>query len=254
MLSKLNNFGIILAMLRGAILIHGLTGTPATMAPLSEAFGKAGYKVITPLLTGHGTTPEKLVASKWSEWFDDVCKAYEILKKEVDEIYCVGLSLGSLLTLKLALDENRPLKKVACLSTPLKLSPMLEKAILPLTHIPPLRFFLKYSKKDWEKGVGEEIGREIYKNASYSKMPVRSVWELQKLQSDVLKKLPRLKIPALLIHSIKDKVAEPFNVALLRKVSKLAPPKVLWLERSHHVITLDYEKDFVSECILNFFK
>ncbi|MBI2092763.1 MAG: alpha/beta fold hydrolase [Deltaproteobacteria bacterium] len=240
--------------MRGVILIHGLTGTPATMAPLAEAFGKAGYKVITPILAGHGETPKKLSAIKWNEWYDDVCKAYDALTTDAGEIYCAGISLGSLLALKLALDKRRPLKKIAALSTPLKLSPLLEKMILPLTHIPPLRFFLKYSKKDWKEGVLDEIGREIYKNASYPKMPVKSVWELQKLQKDLLKNLPQLKTPVLLIHSIKDKVALPLNVALFRKISKLAPPKVLWLENSHHVVTLDTEKELVAEYILNFFK
>lgn len=240
--------------MRGAIIIHGLTGTPATMAPLSEALGKAGLKILTPLLAGHGTSAEDLKKTQWKEWYKNVCSSYDILKNSCDEIFCVGMSLGSLLTLKLALDRSRPLKKISCLSLPLKLTPFLEKFLLPFSHLPPLRNIIKYAKKDWTSGVAEKEGRNIYQNASYSKIPVHSVWELQKLQRNIIKNLRDLKVPTLLIHSKNDRVAPPLNVDLFcRSVSRIKP-EILWLERSEHVITLDMEKDLVVQKVSDYFK
>jgi carboxylesterase len=43
-------------MSKGALIVHGLTATPATMAPTIEAMEEAGYVVSAPLLPGHGTS------------------------------------------------------------------------------------------------------------------------------------------------------------------------------------------------------
>lgn len=239
--------------MRGVILIHGLTGTPANMAPLAEGLGRAGFRVITPLLAGHGTKVEDLLKTRLHEWVASVNGAYDELSKDCDEIYCVGQSLGSLLTLNLALDTSRSLKKIACLGTPLRLSPLLEMLLLPISHVPPIRQLIKYSKKDWRYSVADEIGREMYKNSSYDRIPIPSVWELQKLQRDILKRLGELRVPSLLIHSKMDKVAPPFNVGLFCKKAAKVTPKVVWLNRSEHVILLDHERESVVQEVVNFF-
>lgn len=236
-------------MKKGVILIHGLTGTPATMAPLTEVLSMKGFKVITPLLPGHGTSPEELSGTTWEEWCATVLTSYNKLANDCDEIYCAGLSLGSLLTLKLAIE--RVVKGIICMGTPLRLSPMIEKLALPISHLPLINRLIKSSKKDWEASVKDPEGREIYRSLSYPVIPVRSVWELQKLQKNVLDKIGSIKAKVLIVHSKNDKAAPPFNVDLL--TSKLAtPPEVLLLERSEHVVTLDLEKELVAERILKF--
>ncbi|PIR18303.1 MAG: hypothetical protein COV46_00475 [Deltaproteobacteria bacterium CG11_big_fil_rev_8_21_14_0_20_49_13] len=236
-------------MKKGVILIHGLTGTPATMAPLTEILSRKGFKVITPLLPGHGTSPEELSRTTWEEWCAAVLISYNKLANDCDEAYCAGLSLGSLLTLKLAIE--RDVKRIICMGTPLRLSPMIENLTLPISRLPVINRLIKTSKKYWEASVKDPEGREIYRNLSYPVIPVRSVWELQKLQKNVSGKIGSIKAKALIVHSKNDKAAPPFNVGLL--ASKLAtPPEVLLLERSEHVVTLDLEKDLVAERILKF--
>lgn len=241
-------------MRRAVVLIHGLTGSPATMAPLAASLAKKGFRVETPLLAGHGTTIEELTKTTWEDWYKGVCDAYDSLKNAgCDEIYCGGLSLGAILGLKLALDGEQPLKKLALMALPLRLSPILMRLILPASHLPPMRQLIKYSKKDWGASVADEIGREIYKNSSYSKIPVHSVWELQKLQKIVFAELSQLTTPTILIHSRLDKVALPFNVELFRKTAQKITPRVVWLARSEHIETLDCEKEFVADAVVGFF-
>jgi len=239
--------------MKGVILIHGLTGTPANMAPLAEGLGRAGFRVITPLLAGHGTCVENLLKTRLHEWVASVSRAYDELSRDCEEIYCAGQSLGALLTLNMALDDSRSLKKIACMGTPLRLSPLLAMLLLPISHIPPIRQLIRYSKKDWSRSVADGLGREMYKNSSYDRIPIPSVWELQKLQRDILKRLGELRVPSLLIHSKLDKVAPPFNVGLFCKKAINITPKVLWLHRSEHVILLDHERDIVVQEIANFF-
>jgi carboxylesterase len=238
-------------MKKGAIIIHGLTGTPATMAPLTEALSRAGFKVVTPLLPGHGTTKEELREKKWEEWTEKVAGEYERLRNDVDKIYCAGLSLGSVLSLYLAAKVK--VEKVACLGLPLKLSSLLENFLLPVSHVPPLRQLLKYSKKDWKASVRNEIGRDIYKGGSYDAIPVPSVWELQKLQKVVKTRLAAYSTPTLLVHSRHDKVAPPSNVRLFLAMARNTKAEVVWLDNSGHVVTLDHDKDIVCERVVSFF-
>jgi carboxylesterase len=240
-------------MTKGVIIIHGLTGTPVTMAPLTTALAVGGFIVNTPLLPGHGTSVESLSGTKWREWVSCAADAYDQLAQSTDEIYSVGLSLGSLLAINLALDKTRPLKKIACLGTPLKLSPMLENFLLPLSHIPPVRQLIRYSKKDWAESVGDKDGLELYKQGSYHKIPVSSVWQLQGLQRALLPRLKEINLPMLIIHSRRDTVAPPINVKILTNAAKEGLTKVVWLLHSRHVITLDSERDIVSQQVVQFF-
>jgi carboxylesterase len=52
----------------GVLLVHGFTGSPASMRPWGEFLHSKGYTVRVPLLPGHGTTPEDLNKVKWQEW------------------------------------------------------------------------------------------------------------------------------------------------------------------------------------------
>lgn len=240
-------------MKRGAIIIHGLTGTPATMAPITEALSKSGLNVIAPLLPGHGTSLRDLDGTRYSEWVLAVENAYDRLTASgCDDICCAGLSLGGLLTLRLAMDKKRPLSKIACMGTPVKLSLLLENILLPLSKLPIIRSILRTSKKNWKASVMDPSGRQLYRSISYESVPVRSVWELQKLQEEVLKGLGAITSDVLIIHSKRDRVAHPFNVDILMKYLSVRP-EVLWLDRSEHVMTLDVERDTVVGRLLVFF-
>jgi len=240
-------------MTKGVIVIHGLTGTPATMAPLTTRLSQNGFTVISPTLPGHSTTPEDLSKTRWEDWQGHIAECYDELKRKTDDICCAGLSLGSLLTLDLAMDASRPLKKIACLGTPLQLSPLLEKFLLPISHVPPVRQLIRYSKKDWAASVSDRDGLEIYKGTSYDRIPVRSVWQLCELRKRVMAGLPGLKLPILIVHSRKDTVAPPVNVEILQRGARKSHIDVMWLSRSQHVMTLDSEKDAVVEEVSVFF-
>ena len=60
----------------GILLVHGFTGSPASMRPWAEYLNQRGYTVKVPLLPGHGTTPEDLNLVKWEEWPAKVCLLY----------------------------------------------------------------------------------------------------------------------------------------------------------------------------------
>src|SRR6185295_583944 len=89
---------------RGALCLHGVTGTPFEIRPVAEALGRAGYSVEAPMLVGHGGTLRDLAATRWPDWLRSAEQAMElVLRRTADRpIALVGFSMGGLLALKLA--------------------------------------------------------------------------------------------------------------------------------------------------------
>jgi len=237
----------------GCLIIHGLTGTPATVAILQEAFLSAGFRTCAPYLAGHGGSVEDLAASNWRQWYDTVRTSYSVLRKEVDRIFCAGISLGALLGMKLALDEGWGIRAIALLSTPLKL-PLLERMAIPLVRYGPLRSIIKRIPKDLEKSVGDPDGRMRYEQLSLPSIPVHAVYQISDLQKNILASLHRFSNPVLLLHGKDDRVAPPFNVNIVRDAVASDIVESVIFEKSRHVLTMDIEKDRVAKTAVDFFK
>lgn len=238
---------------RGALIVHGLTATPATMAPTIEAMEEAGYVVSAPLLPGHGTTEQDLEQTPWQDWATAVQAAYDTLAARCDSIYYIGLSLGALLGLHLAAQSPQKLRALALMGTPLHLSPFVRR-IVPVVRYSPIRWIYTTSPKDWKTSVADPEGLEVYQESSYARIPTKAVYQIYDLETVVSAELNRIHIPTLLVHSHHDEVAPPSNVAELCAALAKPAPDVLWLEKSYHVLTLDYERDMMNQAILKFFE
>ena len=83
----------------GVLLVHGFTGSPASMRPWAEFLNGRGYTVRVPLLPGHGTQPSDLNNVKWQEWIECVEEVLEELSRKCDVIFMCGLSMGGGTTL-----------------------------------------------------------------------------------------------------------------------------------------------------------
>jgi carboxylesterase len=237
----------------GCLIIHGLTGTPATVATLKESLMRAGYKVAVPCLAGHGMQVEDLARSSWREWYETVRISFDSLRREVNRVYCTGISLGALLSLKLALDEGWGVRALALLATPLRLS-FPESIAVPLVRYSPLRWLIKSVPKDYEKSVADPEGRLVYERQSLPAIPTKAVFEIADLQREVESELGRVTNPILMLHGAGDKVAPRKNIDLVRRRVKSDIVEVAVFPRSRHVITLDYEKEDVARAAVEFFQ
>lgn len=238
----------------GVIVIHGLTGTPATMETVSDKLEKEGFLVVSPLLPGHGTTPEELSLINQEEWISAILSAYESLLKKVEEINLVGLSLGALLALKLALLRPEKIFSIVTIGTPLVLPFDMEWLAYPLVKFTPVGWIYKYSKKSWEKSVADEAGRAFYARHSYDKIPTHSVLELFKLKKELMEDIQNIKAPVLAIHGSQDAVAPLKNVDILMSRLKSRIVEKLILKNSRHVVTLDYDKMIAADATAVFIK
>ena len=78
----------------GVLLVHGFTGTPASMRPWAHYLNERGYTVSVPLIPGHGTTWHDLNHVKWQEWPARVESELRKLRERCSKVFICALSMG----------------------------------------------------------------------------------------------------------------------------------------------------------------
>jgi carboxylesterase len=239
--------------MRGCLIVHGLTETPACVSSLKDRLAASGYKVASPCLAGHGGTIDDLKRSTWRQWYETVRISYNELRKSAEKIYYVGNSLGSLLGLKLALDEGWGLRALALIGTPIVLTRM-SALFVPLVRYTPLRYAFRFKAKNFEKTVHDPEGRLFYKACTNTHIPSNSIFELVDLQHLLLKDLKKISNPLLLLHASTDHIAPVRNVEIIKNNVSSQAVETIVFENSGHVIPLDYERIAAADRIVKFFE
>jgi carboxylesterase len=237
-------------MARGVLLIHGFTATPECLDSLRKPLEEKGFLVEAPLLAGHGTSVSDLRRTTWRDWYESVLPAFRDLKKKTDSVCVAGLSLGGLLALKLA--EEFPVQRLALLATPILFKGFVMNRVLPMIASTPLRYLYPYQPKLLGPAINDPVGRRAFR--SYHWMPVEGVMEIVRLQEEVRPRLKAITAPTLIIHSPKDNTAPYESVAYLENRLGSKTIRTVKLEKSNHVLTMDYEKDLVASEVLRFFR
>lgn len=218
----------------GVLLLHGFSGSPASMRPWAEYLADKGYAVEVPLLPGHGTRWQDLNRVSWLDWYAEASRALDALVAACDRVVVGALSMGGSLALRLA--EERP-DDVAglVLVNPFVSSRRKELMVLPLLkHLVPS---LNGVVNDIKKPGQDEIG--------YSRLPLKGLAEVLRMWKAVVPDLPRVTQPLLYVRSTVDHVIDPSSgPTVLGAVSSRDVTERL-LDNSYHVATLDHEAEIV---------
>ncbi len=224
---------------RGVLLTHGFTGAPPEMRLLGDYLNSLGYTVLAPRLSGHGSTVEEMNETAWPHWYGTVEDGYYYLSGLCSEISAIGLSMGGILSLKLAAEY--PLRQVVSLSSPIYIA---DKR-LPL--LPVYRLFRNFVP---QKPRTLEV-EDIY-NLAYDSVPLKSLASLLELIELVKNILPAIKVPALIVQSRNEHTVKPESAQYIYDHLGSPEKKIIWLKKSGHVVTLDSEKEVLFEHIAGF--
>jgi len=234
---------------KGILLLHGFTGTPKDMRYIAEHLAEKGFAVSVPLLPGHASDPEDLKKIGWEEWIKTAEVSWESLVKKCPQSGIAGLSMGALLALHIAA-HWRNVKAVACLATPFVLDGWTRRilsAILP--HLPWRNFY--YTKKGGSDVRDEQAKAEF---PSYTRIPFAGVLNFMALVDHVRTDLPKVTAPLLLVHSLNDHTAPVKNVKIVEKYISSPSVKKVILKDSYHVLTIDVNREIVTQEIGDFFR
>ena len=116
-----------------------------------------------------------------------------------------------------------------------------------------MRWLVSKWPKKYELAVADPEGREVYRQSSYAEFPLCAVREIRRLQAVVRRDLHRITTPLLLMHARKDYTAPPQAMEIISRHTS-GPCEQVWLDRSYHVATLDYDRDLIASQIVEFFK
>jgi carboxylesterase len=228
----------------GCLVSHGFTGTTQSMRFLGEYLAhEGGLTVAGPRLKGHGTTPEDMAQTTAEDWIRSVEEAVHTLRQRCTHVFITGLSMGGTLTLYMAamypdvFSGAVPINAAVFLNSPdlagLAFAPGAPPAI---------------------PGVGSDIKKPGVTELAYPIVPVPAIRHLYALMAVTRELLPRLMCPTLIFQSRDDHVVVPDNAPYILEHVGTADRRLVWLENSYHVATLDNDKEHIAAETLGFIR
>lgn len=233
-----------------ALLVHGLTGTPYEMRYLGERLAAQGIRVRGIRLAGHAAAPEELGQATQENWYESVLRGFEELRGYGDPIIVVGLSCGAVLAARLAEDQPDAVAGLVMLAPAFFLP---RSQTLALRAISVLGAMTKtiYLHNQRSSDIHDRSAVLIHPTCRL--MPLSAPIELLKLSAIVRARLDRIRQPALIMHSINDHTCPAKkNVDYVMQHLGSARKRLVMLEESYHVITVDSDKDRIANEVLVF--
>lgn len=228
----------------GCLVIHGFTSSPQVVRFYGEFLAKeGGFTVIGPRLPGHGTTLEDLAQYTAEDFLHSLEAEIETLHQSCSKLFVTGLSLGALLSIHLAAAH-----------------PNLFSGVMPINGAVfngNPEFAAGISALDESDIIPNEepdTKKPDVKELVYSGMPVSTLRTIIALAADTHQLLPDLVCPILIFQSRVDHVLSPDNGPLLLEKVGAEDKRLVWLENSYHVATLDHDKELIAQEALQFIR
>ncbi len=219
------------------LVLHGFTGSTQSMRYLGEALHRRfGFFVCGPRLAGHGTSPDDMATTGYLDWLGTAEAALREMAASHGKVFVAGLSMGGTLCLNLAARL-----------------PDLVAGIIPINgcggrlNAEMSELVLASDAPDRVPGIGSDIKAAGVAELAYPEVPVSCVREANTLMGATGNLLHKIVCPTLIIQSREDHVLPPSNGPLILQSVGSRDARILWLDDSYHVATLDNDKDLIVE-------
>lgn len=246
----------------GVLLIHGLGGTPTEMRFLGKRLARDGLTVLGVQLAGHCGSESDLLATGWTDWRASVDAAYARLREQVDVVFVAGLSMGALLAVELAASRPEGCAGIALYSTTLHYDGWnisRWRFLLPLVLALPFGNRIRIPE-DFPFGIKDSRLRKLVVAqmsagdsgaAGLPSLLGTSLGELRRLVAHVKRRMARVQVPSLVVHSVEDDMASADNALYLARHLG-GPVRTVLLNDCYHMITVDRQRDEVARLTADF--
>lgn len=226
----------------GVLVLHGFTGSPVSMRPLAERFAEAGFAVELPRLPGHGTHVDDMVPTTFDDWLAEAERALAALRRRTPDgrLLVAGLSMGGALTLTLG-ERHQDLAGIIAINAPVAVPAEMATAIEQMLE----------GGMEVMDSIGGDIADPDADEASYDQTPLRPLLSMIEAGGPVRAALGDITCPVLIITSRQDHVVNPGDSDVIAE-AVTGPVERLWLEKSFHVATLDYDRAELEDAAVDF--
>ncbi|MBW9332290.1 alpha/beta fold hydrolase [Herbaspirillum sp. RU 5E] len=246
------------------ILLHGLCGSHLEMGSIPKQLKKAGCTVIPLNIDNYSaslTNPR--VSPDWEAWCAVVESRVARLKEEFRTVSLCGLSMGATLALAVAA-RSKELLSVVLLSPVLQYDgwsvPWYWKLLTVVYDMGVRNWSYKesepYGIKNYEmrRRVAAALEKDGVAAVGAASIPARHLRAALRMIAFVRQSLPLVRTDTLIIHSIDDETASPRNAELIQQQINAEVRKVVWLGDCYHIITVDNEREIVTNETVMFIK
>jgi carboxylesterase len=243
------------------LLLHGLASSPLEMFSLAAALKQRGFSVEVPHLRGFGFGSD---VTDYEHWLGQVVAVFDRLKREYRSVSVGGLCIGSVLSLALANERPREVCALSLLSTTLFYdgwSIPWYRFLMPLWFHTPVRHLYTYTESEPYGIKNPEIRARVarsmrkgFSEAGAARITMSHVYQASRLSRHVMRNLPQISAPALVMHAIDDETASPKSAEYVMENIGSAIKRKVYLGDSYHMITLDNERDAVAAETGTFFR
>lgn len=224
----------------GVLMVHGFTGSPASMRPIGQWLAERGLSVVGVRLPGHGTSIEDLAITAWTDWIAEADANLTSLRSRCETVGIFAQSMGGAIAIHLAATRPADVAGLA-LANPYIHDPRL--VVAPLVR----RF------RRSVKGVASDIKKPGLDELAYDRMPVAALASMRKLLRIADHELPRVRAPLVVFRSDEDHVIPKGNAARVVERAGSARKQMVRCPDSYHVVTLDNDAPMVAERALGLF-
>ena len=233
-------------------MIHGYKSTPNVYNYSAHCFFEHGYDSYAYLLPGFGTSIEEFEKTNFTQWFNYISAKYEDIKKDYDNVFIIGISMGGLITLKLGEKySDTDLEPSAII--PIS-APIIYNSLLKDRKITDFSFyfarFVSIFKSTFNSSIINRIdegdGEDNDNNwIGYKGLFLKQSLSLVKAEKKVRKNLKKIKCPLFAIHNITDKTVPFFNFPIIAKENNSRKfqakiIKMIGYNHTMHVLLLYY--------------
>ncbi|MGQ9585226.1 MAG: alpha/beta hydrolase [Anaerolineae bacterium] len=225
----------------GGLILHGFTSSLDCVRALVPVMERYGLPYRMPVLRGHGTRWEDLRGVRWPDWVADAEDALKDLLEEADAAIVMGLSMGGLVALQLAMEHGEEVAGIVGIATALRLNnplapggplsflrPLVAK-VLTSWPVPP-----NYADKELEKF-----------DTNYPRAPMDAINSLLEFGLAVEARLGEVHAPALILQSHRDPTVKPESAQIIYDRIASEDKELVWFHRTHHEMLRDVEREAV---------
>jgi carboxylesterase len=221
------------------------------MRYLGERLAERAVRVRGVRLAGHAGMPEELGPVSYDNWYESVVNGLEELRQYGEPVVVVGLSMGAVLSARLAADQGESIAGLAMLAPAFFLTTPVSLALRGLRGVLGSITDSIYLANPGLSDIHDAAARSVHPSCRL--MPLSAPMKLLDLSAVVRPMLPRVMQPALVIHARRDHTCPMRkNVAYVMKHLGSVEKRAVELEDSYHVITVDSDKERIVDEVTAF--